>query len=307
MRWFYRGVFHLVWSMIASQDKKKFKKNNHREELQVLERSFMNDDKKQHKMNVVLPKEVKEKNPVFIDIHGGGWMYGDKDLNLDYGKYMADKGFVVFLPSYSLIFEAKIDQIEQELFAALSYIKEHEQEYHLDLDNVFLSGDSAGGHLCLLTLAINQSEELQKIYKVKPVDVKVKKLYLCHPVPFVKTMPFAPKTPFLDRGARDCFLSMLTGKDYKKESNILINNCDLKDFSQYMKELPKAIVSSSYGDVSFREQSEATYKLLKDKGFDVSYKCIEDDKFMHVENVSLPDLEKSDKLNKEIVDFFLEK
>ena len=46
-----------------------------------------------------VPNNISEndKLPVIIDIHGGGWMYGDKGLNENYCRALADRGYVVFL------------------------------------------------------------------------------------------------------------------------------------------------------------------------------------------------------------------
>ncbi|UKI14322.1 MAG: hypothetical protein L6V85_09755 [Clostridiales bacterium] len=44
----------------------------------------------------IVPRVRKTKKlPVIIDIHGGGWMYGDKDLNAPYCEALAKRGFVV--------------------------------------------------------------------------------------------------------------------------------------------------------------------------------------------------------------------
>ena len=49
------------------------------------------------------PAENDGKLPVIIDIHGGGWMYADKDLNIFYNQYLASRGFLVFSVSYRLV------------------------------------------------------------------------------------------------------------------------------------------------------------------------------------------------------------
>ena len=57
---------------------------------------YFGDGSKWHLMDVYRPKGTEnEKLPVIIDIHGGGWMYGDKDLNAPYCEALAKRGFVV--------------------------------------------------------------------------------------------------------------------------------------------------------------------------------------------------------------------
>lgn len=57
---------------------------------------YFGDGSKWHLMDVYRPNGTEnEKLPVIIDIHGGGWMYGDKDLNEPYCEALAKRGFVV--------------------------------------------------------------------------------------------------------------------------------------------------------------------------------------------------------------------
>jgi len=58
-----------------------------------------------HKMNVLdvyRPKNGSTKLPVIVSVHGGGWVYGDKELYSHYCVSLAQRGFVVVNFSYRL-------------------------------------------------------------------------------------------------------------------------------------------------------------------------------------------------------------
>lgn len=52
---------------------------------------YIEDGHRGHLLDVYYPKDAGQKLPVIIDIHGGGFLYGDKDLNKLYGYHLAKK------------------------------------------------------------------------------------------------------------------------------------------------------------------------------------------------------------------------
>ncbi|MDF2541522.1 MAG: hypothetical protein K0S47_1240 [Herbinix sp.] len=111
--------------------------------------------------------ELPGGNSVLIRIHGGGWTIGDKGaLNFaQMNKYFAKQGYIVFDIQYGLNNLDKlidfvpvdttrqgsftIDDMVRHIGLFTDYLVDHQKEYHANLDSVFLSGGSAGGHLSL--------------------------------------------------------------------------------------------------------------------------------------------------------------
>lgn len=63
-----------------------------------------------HKMNVLdvyIPQSAETKLPVNVSVHGGGWVYGDKELYSHYCMSLAQRGFVVVNFTYRLSPESK--------------------------------------------------------------------------------------------------------------------------------------------------------------------------------------------------------
>lgn len=99
-------------------------------------------------LDVYLPEGSKTPLPTIISIHGGGWFYGDKELYSHYCMGLATRGFAVVNFSYRLAPEHKYPAPLEDCCSVLSWVQQHGAQYHIDLNNLFLVGDSAGGQLC---------------------------------------------------------------------------------------------------------------------------------------------------------------
>ena len=140
---------------------------------------YFGDGSKWHLMDVYRPEGTEnEKLPVIIDIHGGGWMYGDKDLNAPYCEALAKRGFVVVSFSYSLFPSVTLPVPVQEIFRAINFVYDNAERFNIDLNNAFITGDSAGGHYAGLVLSIIADEELEKLYEVEKCRMTFKGLRL---------------------------------------------------------------------------------------------------------------------------------
>ena len=114
-------------------------------------------------LDVYYPEGAKGKLPVIIDIHGGAWFYGTKDINRIYAQKIAREGFAVVNMSYRLLFNGgNIHTMVEDVFGVFNWIKQNEDNYPFDLKNVFLTGDSAGAHIACLALSVMADEELQQ-------------------------------------------------------------------------------------------------------------------------------------------------
>lgn len=103
-----------------------------------------------HRLDLFLPKSSTGSLPVIIDIHGGGLVQGTKELNQWTGAEMARRGYLVVTLNYPLIPQVTLHEQVQTLRRAFDFIETLAQKYPMDLDRVFLKGDSAGGLLSIL-------------------------------------------------------------------------------------------------------------------------------------------------------------
>jgi acetyl esterase/lipase len=94
--------------------------------------------------------------PVIVHVHGGGWRRGSRRhplprLGADFYQRLAGQGFAVAAVDYRLSGEARFPAALEDVRAAAGWVREHAADYGLDRGRVFLWGDSAGGHLALMT------------------------------------------------------------------------------------------------------------------------------------------------------------
>ncbi len=135
---------------------------------------YINDGKKEHLLDVYYPEGTEGKLPVIIDIHGGGLMYGYKELNKNYNYNLAKRGFCVFSISYSLAPEYRFPQCILDAVDALRWINNNMDNYPADRDRLYVTGDSAGGFLAAHCILLNSSEELRSFYNVEPIGLDIR-------------------------------------------------------------------------------------------------------------------------------------
>ncbi len=99
-------------------------------------------------LDVYRPKKAEGKLPVIVNVHGGGWVYGDKELYQFYGMTLAQRGFAVVNFSYRLAPEWKFPAQVEDMNHVIQWMYDNQDQYGLDMEHVFMVGDSAGGHLC---------------------------------------------------------------------------------------------------------------------------------------------------------------
>ena len=124
-------------------------------------------DPVENKLDVYRPKNAQGKIPVIVSVHGGGWVYGDKELYQFYGMTLAQRGFAVVNFTYRLAPEVKFPAPLEDTNNVISWMYENQEEYGLDMEHVFMVGDSAGGHLCSLYSAICTNPEYAVNYTFK--------------------------------------------------------------------------------------------------------------------------------------------
>lgn len=117
---------------------------------------------------------VDVKLPVIINVHGGGWVTGDKRWRVAQGKIFADMGTCVINVNYGLSPAYKYHQSLRHIFLALRWLEDNAEEYKLDLDNVFVMGDSAGGQIACQVCATLHNKDFLARLGVEPINFRIK-------------------------------------------------------------------------------------------------------------------------------------
>ncbi|MFI3229516.1 MAG: alpha/beta hydrolase [Bacillota bacterium] len=113
-----------------------------------------------------------KKMPVIFNIHGGGFVKGDKKHRRSLSEMYADKGYFVVNANYRLAPKAAFPTHIQDLFKALAQLPTLAEEYNLDLTKVIFTGDSSGAHAATTMVAALFNEELHSKLQLTKVDIK---------------------------------------------------------------------------------------------------------------------------------------
>ncbi len=136
-------------------------------------------DPKWQVLDVYRPKSESGSLPVIISVHGGGWVYGDKEVYQYYCMNLAQRGFAVVNFTYRLAPEYKYPSSLEDTNSVVSWVLEHGQEYGMDTDNIFAVGDSAGAHNLALYTEILTNPEYAAEYSFKaPADFRFRAIAL---------------------------------------------------------------------------------------------------------------------------------
>lgn len=132
-----------------------------RPDVEVVKNICFNDEcPVKLQLDVYRSAERKTGCPVLLQIHGGGWIIGDKrEQALPLMNQMAAAGWVCVTANYRLSPAATYPEHLIDCKRALAWIREHVHEYGGDPDLVVVTGGSAGGHLAaLVALTPNDAE-----------------------------------------------------------------------------------------------------------------------------------------------------
>jgi acetyl esterase/lipase len=110
--------------------------------------SATEDEEVWHLTDIYYPgEERKETFPVIVSVHGGGWFYGDKELYRFYTMQLAAMGFAVVNFNYRRSPEYHYPAGFMDVCSLMHFLQEHKEEYRLDMEQLFIVGDSAGAQL----------------------------------------------------------------------------------------------------------------------------------------------------------------
>jgi len=287
------------WQITEKKDKARLSKQRPADGIDGrFDIPYINDGETEHLLDVYFPENTKENLPAIIDIHGGGWMYGNKELNKNYCYYLASRGFTIVNINYTLAPKATVDGQIRDVFAALKWVDENADEYFIDKNNFFLTGDSAGGHLAALTTVImSDRPDLELLYNVECPSFRFKAIGLtCGAFNLdiiLNNRIFVAKK----------YAEFLLGSDF--ENSPYKNSVSMRDVLCGTK-IPPVYLASSAEDF-IKRQSDAFDALLTKYNLPHFYRRmgrVKGKHLSHVFNILYPDCEESIFVNNEMTDFF---
>lgn len=103
------------------------------------------------RLNLVRPEGTgRERLPVFVFVHGGGWVLGDYPTHRRLVRdLVAESGCAAVFVNYTPSPEARFPQAVEEIYIAVKWVAENGREIGVDGSRLALAGNSVGGNMSL--------------------------------------------------------------------------------------------------------------------------------------------------------------
>ena len=226
-------------------------------------------------LDVYYPKGTSDALPTIVSIHGGGYVYGSKEIYRRYGMDMARRGFAFVNFNYRLAPKWKFPTPLHDTNAVLHWVCRNARRYHLDPSRIILLGDSAGAQLTSQYAAIHANPEYAALFQLQPAPVTIRCVGLfCGMYDMVQRASGKRKGLALDYLGKD-----LSPEDprFRVLENIGAN-------------YPPAFIATACHDF-LRPCAEPMYNFLREKGVEARWHCYgteEQEEIGHVFHVNIP-------------------
>ncbi len=245
------------------------------EDIERFDNRRYGDHRTRNILDVYRPKNVSGKLPVIVSIHGGGWVYGNKEIMQFYCMNLAERGFAVVNFNYRLAPNHKHPSTLEDTNKVFRWILRHAEEYGFDVNNIFAVGDSVGatilGLYCALCTDENYARELN-IFPPKELSIKALGLNcgLYHIIRGEEYLIDNCACEYLPQG----------GTDEEFES--------LSLFKRVNNRFPPCFILTAKGDFLV-VQDEPFVKKLQSLGIECEYHCYgnDEDPFHHVFHINI--------------------
>ena len=246
------------------------------------------ENKKYHTLDICWPKGIEDELPVIISVHGGGYVYGSKEVYQFYAAGLAQMGFTVVNFNYRLAPKYKFPAPLEDLNAVISWLLEHKKEYPVDMQKVFMVGDSAGAQIASQYGVMHSNKEYADIMGISVPMFTLKALGLC-------CGTYDLKKRAEESAGKGVILDYL-GKDLKKYDKKL----NVMDY--ITADFPPAYIFSANGDY-LRQECRPMAEFLQSKGVKCEYKIYGNEQTYHVFHVDMRNGFGSE-ANRDMVEFF---
>jgi acetyl esterase/lipase len=148
---------------------------------------YVDDGNRRHRLDVYRRADYPAGAPVLLQIHGGGWVIGNKDQQgLPLMYHLASRGWVCVAINYRLSPKATWPDHLVDCKRAIAWVREHIAEFGGDPDYIVVTGGSAGGHLTAMVGLTANDPQFQPGFET--VDTSVRAM-----VPFYGVFDFTDR------------------------------------------------------------------------------------------------------------------
>jgi acetyl esterase/lipase len=154
---------------------------------------YINRDGMDLTLQVLKPKNAKGHLPCIVYIQGSAWFKQDIYANLPQLAEFAKRGYIIAMVEYRPSTVAKFPAQLQDAKTAIRFIRKNAEIYGVDVENIFVWGDSSGGHTALMVGLTQNNAELDT-EEYKDFGIKVNGIIDFYGPTDISQMNFAPST-----------------------------------------------------------------------------------------------------------------
>lgn len=239
-------------------------------------------------LDIYLPEGAQKALPTIVNFHGGGWVYGSKEIYRKYCMSLAARGFAVVNFNYRLAPKWKFPAPLEDGNRVLEWVCENKDAYHLDPMQIILIGDSAGAQLTSQYAAIATNPDYAALFDFTVPHISIRAVGLYCGLYDIKP-----------RGRIKGMLADYLGKNPDQ------SDARLDVLNAIHENYPPAYVVTARNDFLYAA-AEPMCKFLQSKGVDAQYQCYgtdEQKEIAHVFHVNIR-LPEAKLCNDESCDFF---
>lgn len=112
------------------------------------------------KLDIWYPRDNPNPTPTLVFIHGGGWIFGSKEGAVYQLLPFLEKGWRVVNVEYRMAGNSLAPGAVEDTRCALRWIHRNAKQWNFDTSKIVLTGQSAGGHLSLITAMLPKGTPL---------------------------------------------------------------------------------------------------------------------------------------------------
>lgn len=207
-------------------------------------------------LDVYFPEGTTGSLPTIVSIHGGGYVYGTKEIYQRYGMDMARRGFAFVNFNYRRAPKWKFPTPLADTNAVMEWIIQNAHQYHLDPERIILLGDSAGAQMTSQYAAMQTNPEYGKFFGLKLAKIRIRAIGL--------------NCGLYDLYARASLPRKGMYKDYF--GKISPEDPRFRCLEAITEAYPPAFITTATEDF-LRDQAQPMYEFLREKGIDAQWKC----------------------------------
>lgn len=226
------------------------------------------------KIRLLYPDFFRENKryPLVVHIQGSAWFQQNLNDHILDLKDIITKGYIIAIVEYLPLPDAIFPSQVEDAKIAMNYLISHADELFIDKNNLFLSGDSSGGHTALMCWASESVSIPGESIKEFP---KIKACIDLYGIVDLETLSVGESAHIHDRIDGPATL-LLGGIELSKNQDMLKKSSVLTYLSEETPTAPLLIMHGNKDTVIPFEQSVQLYEHCKKLRKDVRFYCVDD-------------------------------